>query len=45
VRIRGLDVVPPRLDERHVGDDQVHAELVGFREHDTRVDEDRGVLP
>ena len=40
-----LDLAAARLDVRHVGDDQIDAELVGVGEHDTGVDEDRGVLP
>ena len=40
-----LDLVAPRLDVGHVGNDQIDAELIGIREHDAGVDEDRGVLP
>ena len=40
-----LDLVAPRLDVGHVGNDQIDAELVGIRKHDAGVDEDRRVLP
>ena len=40
-----LDLVAPRLEIGEVRDDQVHAELVGVREHDAGVDEDGRVLP
>ena len=40
-----MTLLAPRLHERHVGDDQVHAELIRLGEHDTGVDEDCGVLP
>ena len=40
-----LDLVPPRLEVGEIGNDQVDAELIGIREHDSGVNEDRGVLP
>jgi hypothetical protein len=40
-----LDLVAPSLDERQIGNDQIHSELIGIGKHDTGVDEDRCVLP
>ena len=40
-----LDLFPSTFDERHVGNDQIDAELVGVREHDAGVDEDRRLPP
>ena len=45
VRMSGENLVPAGFHVGQVRDDQVHAELVGVREHDSGIDEDRGVLP
>ena len=41
----GLDLGAAGLDEGHVRNDQIDAELVGIGEHHAGVDEDRRVLP
>ncbi len=40
-----LDLVAAGFQVGAVGDDQIDAELVGIREHDTGIHDDRGVLP